>query len=325
MGWRSGFTVAAAAAAIVGFGPAALAAGYPDKPIRVVVPTAPGGSSDLCMRAVTPLMNQQLGQSIVVENVTGATGSIGLERVANSAADGYSLAVPAGSNLTNALTRPKRAFDLLGRLQPIGKTCVTPLTLVVSPALGVDSVAQLVAYGRKNPGALSYSSNGMGSSQHLMMEIFIAATGLQMTHAPFRGESLAAPEIKAGRVSMAFLAGAKPFIDGGLVVPLATTNPGPWQPLPDLPALNSTLPELAGVSFVGWSGLMAPMGSPPDVVRKLSAALQFALRDEQVRKLVIGMGNMPGAGTPEDFAEGLRSDAALFGNVIRQRNLTFDD
>jgi tripartite-type tricarboxylate transporter receptor subunit TctC len=298
---------------------------YPARTVKVVVPTGSGGPSDLCIRVIAPALQAHLGQSVVVENVTGATGHIGLIRVASAPADGYTLALPSAANTASYSVRPQRAIDLESQFVPVGKTCQAAQTLVVSPKLGVKTVAELIQYGRANPGKLSFASIGPGSSQHLMGELFSAATGIDMVHVPFRGESAAAPEIASGRVSMAFMAGAKPFIDGNLVVPLATTNAEPWPALPNLPPLRKTAPEMANISYNGWNGLMAPKGTPPAVVRKLSEALQVALKDEKTRASIMQQGNMPGAGTPEELAKTLASDRIMFKRIIEERKLTFND
>lgn len=191
----------------------AAAAAFPEKPIRIIVPTAIGGPSDLCIRAVTEAMQANLGQPLVVENVTGATGNIGLERVANATADGYTIAQASAANTANLAARPKVSFDIANGLKPIGRVCVAAFTFVVAPALGVKTVEEFIRYARANPGKLSYGSIGHGSSQHLVGEMFAAMTGLDMVHVPYRGESAVAPEMAAGRIHMMFMAGAKPFID----------------------------------------------------------------------------------------------------------------
>lgn len=311
--------------AVCSFPLSAAAAEFPDKPVRIIIPTAAGGPSDGCMRTIAPALQKHLGQNVVIENVTGATGNIGLAKVASASADGYTVALPSAGNSANFITRPKRSFDLEGQLVPIGTTCLTAHTLVVSPHLNIKTVAELVKYGKDHPGALTFGSIGAGSSQHLMAEIFAAATGLKLVHVPFRGESAAITEIAAGRVSMAFMAGAKPFIDGGLVVPLATTNAEHWPPQPELQSLRHALPELANVSYNGWSGLMAPRGTPAAAVDKLGAALQAALQDKGVREGLIRIGSMAASGKAADLTRQLQFDTERFKRVIDERKLTFED
>jgi tripartite-type tricarboxylate transporter receptor subunit TctC len=318
----SDFTSAAAICISLANG-AALAAAFPEKPIRIIVPTAIGGPSDLCIRAATEAMYGNLGQSLVVENVTGATGNIGLERVANAAPDGYTIAQTSTANTANWAARPRAAFDIVNGLKPIGRVCVAAFTLAVAPALGVRTVEEFIRYAKANPGKLSYGSIGYGSSQHLVGEMFAAITGLDILHVPFRGESAVAPEMAAGRIHMMFMAGAKPFIDGGLLVGLATTNRDTWPPMPSLPPIGKS--ALPGFSYNGWNGLMAPKGTPDAVVKRLSEALSRALADEKVRATIRSLGNEPGAGTPEDLAAQVRWDISNFRRIIDERRLVFPD
>ncbi len=302
----------------------ATAATFPEKPIRVVVPTAIGGPSDLCLRAVTDAMRMDLGQHFVVENITGATGNIGLERVGNATPDGYTLAQASAGNTANLAARPKAAFDILNGMKPVGKVCQASFSLVVAPALGVKTVEEFIRYAKTQQGKLSYGSIGYGSSQHLVGEMFAAATGLDLIHVPFRGEALVMPEMAAGRIHLMFMAGAKPFIDGGLVVGLATTNRSTWAPIPNLPPIGKTA-ALPGFSYNGWNGLFAPKNAPDAAVRRISAALVKALADEKVRATIRTLGNEPGAGTPEELAAQVRSDITSFKRIIEQRKLNFAD
>jgi tripartite-type tricarboxylate transporter receptor subunit TctC len=302
---------------------AASIASYPNTPIRVIVPTGSGGPSDLCMRAIAPAMQARLGQSMIVENITGATGNVGLNRVSSAAPDGYTIAVPSAGNTAGFAARPDISFDVLNGLKPVGKICNSALTLVVSPELGVKTAEELVAYGKANPGKLTFGSIGFGSSQHLVGEMFAAATGIKMQHIPFRGEAPAAMEIRAGRVQMMFMAGAKPFIDGHLVVGLATTNQTAWAPMPDLPTIGKSV--VPGFTYNGWNGLMVPVGTPDAIVQKISRALVDSLKDPKVRATIMSMGNVPGAGTPEELAAQLRTDQTMFKQIINERHLTFSD
>ena len=302
----------------------ATAAAFPEKPIRVVVPTAIGGPSDLCLRAVTDAMRADLGQHFVVENITGATGNIGLERVGNATPDGYTLSQASAGNTANLAARPKAAFDILNGLKPVGKVCQASFSLVAAPTLGVKTVEEFIRYAKANQGKLSYGSIGYGSSQHLVGEMFAAITGLDMIHVPFRGEALVTPELAAGRIHLMFMAGAKPFIDGGLVVGLATTNRDTWAPIPNLPPIGKTA-ALPGFSYNGWNGLLAPKDTPDAVVKRLSAALVKALADEKVRATIRTLGNEPGAGTPKELAAQIRSDITSFRRIIEQRKLSFPE
>ena len=302
---------------------AATAATFPEKPFRVVVPAGVGGPSDLCLRAVIEAMRADLGQHIVVENISGATGNIGLERVGNATPDGYTMVQASAGNTSNLAARPKAAFDMLS-LKPVGKVCQASFSLVVAPALNVKTVEDLVRHAKANPGKVSFGSIGHGSSQHLVAEMFGAVAGLDLLHVPFRGEALVAPELAAGRIQMMFMAGAKPFMDGGLVVGIATTHRDTWPPIPNLPPIGKTT-VLPGFSYNGWNGLFAPKDTPDARVRRVSAALVKALADEKVRSIIRTLGNEPGAGTPEELTAQVRSDLTNFRRIIEQRKLSFPE
>lgn len=297
---------------------------YPAMPIRVIVSSAAGGPSDMCMRAVAPALQERLGQPVIVENITGATGNIGLGRVGSAAADGYTVAMTSSQATSNLMTRPGTSYDIINKLKPVGKICNAALTLVVSPSLNVNSVEELVKYGKANPGKLSFGSIGLGSGNHLIGEMFAAMTGITMQHIPFRGEAPAAMEIKAGRVQMMFMGGAKPFLDGHLVKGIATTNKDSWAPMPTLPPVGKSS-VLPGFSFVGWNGLMVPAGTPDAVVQRLSKALVEALKDDKVKSVIASLGNVPATGTPEELMAQIKSDQTLFRQIIKERNLSFPD
>ncbi len=300
------------------------AATFPDKPIRVVVPSGAGGPAELCLRAVAEFMRNDLGQHIVIENVPGATGNIGLERVRNATHDGYTLSQASAANTANLAARPKVAFDILNHFKPVGKVCQASFTLAVSPVLNVKSVDEFIRYAKTQQGKVSFGSIGHGSSQHLVGEMFAAATGLDLTHVPYRGEALVVPEMAAGRIQMMFMAGAKPFMDGGLVAGIATTHREVWPPIPHLAPIGKTA-ALPGFSYNGWNGLLAPKDTPDAAIRRLSAALVKALSDEKVRATIRALGNEPGMGTPDELAVTLRADLVNFRRIIEQRKLVFPE
>ena len=300
-----------------------VSAAFPDKPFRVIVPSGAGGPAELCMRAVTEVMRADLGQHFVIENVPGATGNIGLERVANATPDGYTMVQASAGNTSNLAARPKAAFDMLS-LKPVGKVCQASFTLAVSPSLNIKTVDELVKHAKANPGKLSFGSIGHGSSQHLVAEMFSAAIGADLLHVPYRGEALVAAEMAAGRIQMMFMAGAKPFMDGGLIIGVATTNRDTWPPIPNLQPIGKTA-ALPGFSYNGWNGLFAPKGTPDERIRRVSQALVKALNDEKVRAVINALGNQPGTGTPEELAAQVKTDLAKFKGIIEQRKLVFSE
>src|SRR6185503_19429185 len=205
----------------------------------------------------------------------------------------------------------------------VGKVCVAAFTLAVAPSLGAKTVDEFIRYAKANPGKLAYGSIGHGSSQHLVAEMFDAVIGVNMLHVPFRGEAAAATEMAGGRVHMMFMAGAKPFMDGGLLVGLATTNRESWPPIPALPPIGKS--ALPGFSYNGWNGLFAPKATPDAVVQRLSEALTKALTTDKARAAIRALGNDAGPGTPEDLAAQVRWDVSNFRRIIDDRKLTFPE
>lgn len=296
---------------------------FPERPIKVLVPSAPGGGADLCVRAVAEPMRIALGQPLVQEYLTGGTGNVAFQRTAAAPPDGYTLTLPSAANVTNLAARPRQAFDIVGELRPVGKIAVAALTLTVSPVLNIASVDELLKLARARPGQLSYASIGNGSSQHLVAEMLAAAAGVDMVHVPYRGESAAALDLASGRVQLAFLAGAKPLVESGKLVALGTTHADVWPSMPTVAPLSRQ--GLPGFVYNGWNGLFAPRGTPEPVVARLSQALQQALQDPKVRSDLRTLGYEAGAGTPADLAAQLQSDLGTFRRLIAERNLRFPD
>ncbi len=296
---------------------------FPSKPIRLIVPYPPGGAADLNARLVSEPMAARLGQPVVVENVTGATGNLALERVAKSPPDGYTMLLASAVNTSNSAARPENSIDLLSNFRPVGKIGENVFALVVPPQLGVKSVAELVALAKAKPGALSYGSAGIGSSHHLVSEMFLAAAGIDAIHVPFRGEGAAIPELIAGRISFSFLVTVRPLIERGQLTALATSAIGAWPPLKGIAPLSSlgypTFQQLA------WNGLMVPAATPDEIVRKLNEALNNALKTERVRSALDSVAFQPAEGSPEDMANQIRSDLQSFRQVIVRRKLKMSE
>jgi tripartite-type tricarboxylate transporter receptor subunit TctC len=300
----------------------AFAQQFPSKPIRIIVPFPPGGPADSAVRIAQPGMEKVLGQSLIIENVPGAAGGIGAVRVKQSEPDGYTVLQAASPHTTNAAIKPDGNVDLLRDFVPIGLTGISVYTLCASKALGVATFAEMVARAKAKPGELKIGSVGNGSAHHLIAEMLKSAAGIEVTHVPYRGEAPAIPDLIAGRIDLMFLTTAKPLIDGGQVVGLGHTGDGPWFNLPNIKPLT----ELGLRDFVvpGWNGLMAPKGTPPAAVAKLSEALSTALKSEAAVSAFNAMGFKPGGGTPEQMTRQIRRDMELFTRVIKERNLKFD-
>jgi tripartite-type tricarboxylate transporter receptor subunit TctC len=300
----------------------AFAQAFPSKPIKIIVPFPPGGPADQAVRIAQPGMEKALGQPVIIENVAGAAGQIGAQRVKQAEPDGYTLLQAASPHETNAAVKPQTSVDLLRDFVPIGQTGNSVYTLCASKESGAKTFAEMVKLAKAKPGELKIGSVGVGSAHHLIAEMLKAAAGIDLTHVPYRGEAPAIPDLVAGRIDLMFLTTAKPLIDDGRVIGLGVTSAEPWFNLPNV----KPLVQLGLKDFVvpGWNGLMAPKGTPPAIVAKLSGALSGALHTEASVKAFNAMGFKPGAGTPGPMHAQIESDMRLFTTVIRERNLKFD-
>ena len=301
---------------------AARAQTFPTKPIRIIVPFPPGGPADTAVRIAQPGMEKALGQSIIVENVAGAAGGIGAQRVKQSEADGHTLLQAASPHTTNAAVKPDANVDLLRDFEPIGQTGNSVYTLCASNVSGVKTLAEMTARAKAKPSEFKIGSVGVGSTHHLIAEMLKAAADIELTHVPYRGEAPAIPDLVAGRIDLMFLTTAKQYVDGGQVAGLGVTSADVWFQLPQLKPLVEL--GLKGFVVPGWNGMMAPKGTPPAMVAKLSEALSGALKPEASVKAFNAMGFRPGTGTPGPMKAQIEADMRLFTTVIRERNLKFD-
>jgi tripartite-type tricarboxylate transporter receptor subunit TctC len=267
-------------------------------------------------------MEKALGQPIVIENVAGAAGQVGAMRVKQSEPDGHTLLQAASPHTTNAAVKPDAYVDLLRDFTPIGETGNSVYTLCASKELGVQTFAEMVARAKAKPGELKIGSVGIGSAHHLIAEMLKAAAGIELSHVPYRGEAPAIVDLVAGRIELMFLTTAKPLVEEGRVAGLAVTSESEWFNLPGL----KPLVQLGLKDFVvpGWNGLMAPKGTPPAAIAKLSGALSAALHTDSAVRAFNAMGFKPGPGAPGPMTRQIEADMRLFTTVIRERNLKFD-
>jgi tripartite-type tricarboxylate transporter receptor subunit TctC len=300
----------------------AFAQSFPTKAIKIVVPFPPGGPADTAVRIAQAGMERTLGHPVVIENVPGASGGIGAQRVKQAEPDGTTLLQAASPHTTNAAVKPDANVDLLRDFVAIGQTGLSVYTLCASKESGITSLADMTAKAKAKPNELKIGSVGIGSAHHLVAEMLKSAAGIELTHVPYRGEAPAIPDLVAGRIDLMFLTTAKPLIDDGRVAGIGHTGDGPWFQLPHLKSLT----ELGLRDFVvpGWNGLMAPKGTPPAAVARLSEALAAALGSEASVRAFNAMGFKPGSGTPGPMRAQIEQDMKLFRTVIRERNLKFD-
>jgi tripartite-type tricarboxylate transporter receptor subunit TctC len=315
------------AALLTSAGTARAQGAYPEQPIRLIVPFPPGGPADTIARLVTPGMSERLGgRQIVVESRSGAGGLVGMEAVARSRPDGYTIGL--GSSGVMAIMPVLQAnlpIDPQRDLVPIGLVLSVPQILAVHPSLPVRSVAELVAYARQRPGQISYGTSGIGGTLHLATEMFRARAGnIGIVHVPYRGAAPAIPDLLSGRVQMMFadVPILLPQVRSGALRPLAITAPERSELLPDLP----TMVELGMQGMVSASsyGLVAPAGVPADRIATLNAALNASLARPETRRALIEQGGIPYGGTPAQLAAFFRDESAAWREVARIANIRLE-
>jgi tripartite-type tricarboxylate transporter receptor subunit TctC len=304
--------------------PAAHAQGYPNKPIRLVVPFPAGGATDIFARAVSQKLGVHIGQSVIVDNKPGAGGTIGSDIVAKAPADGYTLLLATSSTHSIAPSfAGKLPYDAVADFTPIAHVGNAPNIMLVPNSSPARSVKEWVDYARKNPGKLNYASSGNGTVVHLTTEYFKAQAGLFLVHIPYRGTALAIPDLVSGKVDVLFdsLPSGLPHVKEGRLRALGITSLKRSPLLPDLPPVSDTIP---GFESVTWFGLYGPKGMPADLVAKVNAAANQALQDADVKERLARLGIEPVGGTQQQFAAMTDQDRAKWKKIIQARGLTAD-
>ena len=308
--------LALATACILGASAAAQPA-WPSRPITVVIGYPPGGSVDAVGRAVVETLGKKLGATVVVDNAGGAAGAIGVQKVVNAAPDGHTLIFGSSSEfVATRFLNPTQKYDAARDLTPVGYVGAIPLVLVASTQSGVTSLAQFVSVARQKPGQLSYGTSGIGSMLHFSGELVKKQAGLSITHVPYRGAGNIGSDLAGGAIEFAFLGpgAAKPFIDGGRIVPIAVTSAQRIALMPDVPALGEH-PALKGYDLVAWYALMAPRGLAPDPRARLQRALRETLQDATVRQKLERIGVVVGRGD-ENMPQLMARDAVEYKRIV---------
>jgi tripartite-type tricarboxylate transporter receptor subunit TctC len=298
---------------------------YPTKPIRLVVPFPPGGATDILARDVAQKLTEAWGQSVIVDNRPGAGGNIGSELVAKSAPDGYTLEMgTVGTHAINASLYAKMPYDHVKDFTPVILVAGVPNVLVVTPSLPVNSVAELIAYAKANPGKLNFASSGNGTSIHLSGELFKVMAGVQMTHIPYKGSAPALQDLIAGQVQLMFdnLPPSLPQIKAGKLRALAVTSLARAPALPDVPTLAES--GLPGFEASSWFGILAPAGTPAPIVAKLNAEVAKWLATPEAKEKLLKQGANPAGGTPEDFAKHIAAETAKWAKVVKDSGAKID-
>lgn len=297
---------------------------YPDHAITMVVPFAPGGSSDTIARTISPMLAKELGQSIVIENVSGAGGVLGTQKTVRSEPDGYTILLGSGSEiLINKLINPKVSYDAQKDLAPVVFVGTGPMVLVGRTGLAADSVSDLIKLARKEPGALSYASAGNGTPMHVAGELLKMRAGISMTHVPYRGAAPALIDIMGGQVDLGVstLTAAQPHIRSGKIKAFAVTSAQPSELAPNLPALGQ-VPELKGFDLGVWFGLFVPAKTPHGVVEKIQTAAQKVLKDPEVREKLATQGISASGESADALRTFMAKEVNKYREVVKAAHIT---
>jgi tripartite-type tricarboxylate transporter receptor subunit TctC len=297
---------------------AAAAQNYPSKPVRMIIPWAPGGTTDILGRVLAQKMGEKWGQAVVIDNRAGAAGNIGTEAAARSPADGYTLLVGTmSSHAMNPFLYASMSFDPVNDLAPISLVANVATVLVVPPSLPVNSVNELIALARSKPGQLNFASGGVASFNQLCAELLKMTAKIDIVHVPYKGGAPAVADLVGGKVDMLFTGApvTMSHIKAGRLKVLAVTDSQRSAALPDTPTMGETLP---GYEFNNWYGIMAPAGTPKPLVAQLNAEVLRVLALPEVKEKFTGLGADPMPSTPEKFGAVMKADAEKWGKVIRQ-------
>jgi tripartite-type tricarboxylate transporter receptor subunit TctC len=309
---------------VSGISATAFAQTFPTKPVRIVIGFPAGGAIDLVGRIIAPKLSDALGQPVVVDNRPGANGALGLDAVAKAAPDGHTMFLGTLGNLSiNPSLYPNPQLNIDKQFTPLMLLTSVSFVLYANPSLPVNSVAELVTYGKANPDKLNYSSSGKGGLPHLAGELFSSAVGVKMTHVAYKGSAPSINDVMGGQVQFTFESAAigLQHLKTGRLRALATTGLKRSAFLPNVPTVAETLP---GFEVVNWFGLVLPAGTPREVITRLNTEITKVLALPEVREKLIAQGTDPVGGTPEAFGAFIQSETSKWARIIRQGNITPD-
>jgi tripartite-type tricarboxylate transporter receptor subunit TctC len=299
---------------------------WPQKPVHVIVPFAPGGASDLMPRLVGEKLGAIWGQAVVIENRPGAAGNVGMEAGAKAPADGYTLlAAPNGNLVVNPHMYSKLSYDVLKDLAPITRIAAVQNVLVVNPDVAARTVQEFIALAKANPGTLNFASPGNGSQAHVAVELLKLRLGLDLVHVPYQGVGPALKDLLGGRIQvmLAQIPAALPHVQAGKLRALGVASTAPLAAMPDVPTIAAAAP-LPGFEAVSWYALMAPAGTPREVIAKIHADTAKVLQLPEVRERLAGMGAEPSGESPIELAARIRTEYDRWGEVVRKANIRAD-
>ena len=312
-------------AALVALSTGAFAQAYPSKPIKLVVPFPPAGSTDLSARAVAGKLQERLGQPVVIENKPGAGGNIGSDLVAKAQPDGYTLLVGTiGTHAINMALYSKMPYDNIRDFAPVVLLSSTPNVLVVYPAFPAHSVADLIRLAKADPGKITFGSSGSGTSIHLSGVLFNSMAGTEMTHVPYKGSGGLQPDLMSGTINIAFdnLTATMAQIKAGRLRAIAVTSRARSPMLPDLPTIAES--GLPGYEVTSWNAVFAPAGTPKEVIDRLNHELNAILQSPETRKFFAEQGGEAGGGTPRELADLVRAETVKWSKVVKDSGARVD-
>ena len=295
----------------------ATAQDFPSKAITIIIPASPGGAIDLVARLSSQKMMETWGKSVVIDNKAGATGTIGTNALATAAPDGHTLALVASSHAINPNMFKKLPYDTVKSFEPVILTHIVPLMLVINPAVPAKNLKELIAYGKANPGNLTFASSGGGGAPHMSGELFKSMAGVEMTHIPYKGSTAAHPDLISGQTSLMFdtVSAIMPHVRSGAVRALAVTTAKRSSIVPDVPTMAEA--GLPGYETSTWGGILAPAGTPKEVVAKLNAEFNKDLKIADVQKKIADAGIEIAGGTPQQFADFIQSEMRKWAKVAK--------
>ena len=301
----------------------AVAASYPDRPVKWLIGFAAGGPVDIVARIMSQWLSDHFGQQFIVENRAGSGGNIAAAAAINSPPDGYTLLFVAPNNAISASLYKKLPYDFIRDTVPVASIMQLTNMMVVSNAMPVKTVQDFIDYCRANPGKVSYASSGNGTSVHMSAELFKALTKCDMQHVPYRGSAIAFPDIISNKVQLIFdnLPSALEQARGGTVRAIGVTSPQRWPTVPDVPAIAETVP---GFESVGFYGISAPKGTPPDIIATLNKAIDVALKDPKLIARLADVGGLPKPMTPEEFGKLITVETDKWRKVVEFAGVSVD-
>jgi tripartite-type tricarboxylate transporter receptor subunit TctC len=313
---RNFLHLAACTAALPAVSRVAWAQGYPSRPVRLIVPLAPGGATDIVARLMGQWLSERLGQPLVIENRPGGGTNIGTEAVVRAPADGYTLLMVGPSNAINATLYDKLNFNFIRDIAPVAGVISAPNVTVVNPSVPAKTVPEFIAYATANPGKINMPSGGIGTAQHVAGELFRMMTGVDMVHVPYRSGGPALTDLLGGQMQVMFpnTSSSVEYIRAGKLRALAVTTATRSEALPEIPTVAEFVP---GYEASGWVGIGAPKNTPVEIIEKLNREINAGLADPKIKARLADIGTTPFAGSPADFGKFIAEETEKWGKVVK--------